>query len=72
MEVGIKHDAKSILPFAKDLETAGKLMKVSPIHLASKILGATLLLLGSEDLRVPMSQGLAYYRALKAAGKTAE
>ena len=72
MEAGIKHDLTSILPFVKDLETATKLMKCSPIHKVDKVLAATLLLLGSEDVRVPICLGMAYYRALKAANKTAE
>ncbi|ODN03798.1 Acylamino-acid-releasing enzyme [Orchesella cincta] len=63
---------QTLIPIARDLVDAEKYIKASPIHNADKVKGATLLLLGSEDLRVPSQQGLGYYRALKAYGKVAE
>jgi len=57
---------------ARTLVEAQKFMNCSPISNVSKVQAPTLLLLGSEDLRVPMNQGLAYYRALKSLNKIAE
>jgi len=62
----------SFIPAARSLEEAKKYMECSPITNVSKVKAPTLLLLGTEDLRVPMSQGMAYYRALKAHGKIAQ
>jgi dipeptidyl aminopeptidase/acylaminoacyl peptidase len=63
---------QTFIPAARSEEEARKYMACSPVTYASKVKAPTLLQLGSEDLRVPMSQGMAYYRALKAHGKTAE
>jgi len=63
---------KTFIPAAKNLDDFEKLFKASPIAHASKVKAATLLLLGTEDLRVPMTQGMNFYRALKAYNKTAE
>ncbi|CAL8125984.1 unnamed protein product [Orchesella dallaii] len=63
---------QTIIPTARNLEDAAKFIRASPIQRAVNVKGATLLLLGSEDLRVPSQQGLSYYRALKAYGKVAE
>lgn len=61
-----------IIPTPKSSADLDKYIKASPIHLADKVKGATLLLLGSEDLRVPAQQGLSYYRALRSFNKIAE
>lgn len=63
---------KTFIPAAKNLDDFKKLFEASPIVHASKVKAATLLLLGTEDLRVPMSQGMNFYRALKAYNKTTE
>jgi len=60
------------MPTLQNLENAATLMACSPIQHVEKVQAPTLLLLGSEDLRVPMSQGKAYYRALQIANKKAE
>lgn len=72
MECGVKDTSNAFIPVVKSLEDARKLMNCSPIQNVEKVNCPTLLLLGSEDLRVPISQGMAYYRALIAAGKIAE
>ena len=71
MEVGVDLD-KHVTPIIHKIEDAEKFMNCSPIHNVAKVKAPVLILLGSEDLRVPMSQGLAYYRALRAANKTTE
>lgn len=63
---------KNFIPAAKNVDDFHKLFDASPISHASKVKAATLLLLGTEDLRVPMSQGMNFYRALKAYNKTTE
>lgn len=63
---------KTFIPAAKSVDDFQKLYDASPICHASKVKAATLLLLGTEDLRVPMTQGMNFYRALKAYDKTAE
>ncbi|KAJ6632877.1 Acylamino-acid-releasing enzyme [Pseudolycoriella hygida] len=60
---------KTFIPAAKNFDDFQKLYKSSPIVYASEVKAATLLLLGTEDLRVPMSQGMSFYRALKAYNK---
>ncbi|XP_046841557.1 acylamino-acid-releasing enzyme-like [Xenia sp. Carnegie-2017] len=50
------------------LQLRTKLLQVSPIVHAHKVKTPTLLLLGGSDLRVPSSQGLLYYKTLKAHG----
>ena len=67
-----EYPVQTLIPTARDLIDAGKYIAASPIHYAQRVQGATLLLLGSEDLRVPPQQGINYYRALKAYGKVAE
>lgn len=47
-----------------------KLAECSPCKNAHKVQAPTLLLLGSKDLRVPPSQGIAYYHLLKKHGVT--
>jgi len=44
------------------------LRRISPIAHVDKLRCPTLLLLGSSDLRVPMSQGIEYWRAAKTKG----
>ncbi len=61
-----------LVPAAKSPEETEKLFKASPISHVSKVKAATLLCIGTQDLRVPPSQGLQFYRALKAYGKTTE
>ncbi len=55
------------------LFTDGKLLSamraVSPITYADQVKAPVFLMLGNGDLRVPHSQGLEYFRALKAMGK---
>jgi len=48
-----------------------KLADCSPCKHVHKVQAPTLLLLGEKDLRVPASQGLAYYHLLKKHGVTA-
>ncbi len=43
--------------------------RISPIAHSGRVSAPVFLMLGREDARVPHSQGLEYYRALKAAGK---
>lgn len=62
----------TFIPAAKNVNDFQKLFEASPIVHASKVKAATLLLLGTEDMRVPMSQGMNFYRALKAYNKTTE
>jgi len=45
-----------------------KLSECSPIKHVQKVQAPTLLLLGEKDLRVPSSQGLAYFHHLKKNG----
>lgn len=42
-----------------------KMIEISPITNIKNVKAPTLLLLGKKDLRVPPSQGLAYYYTLK-------
>lgn len=71
IESGVAVDT-DVQPVIRTADDAKKFMTCSPIHNVDKVKAATLLLLGSEDLRVPMSQGLAYYRVLKACNKEVE
>eukprot|EP00053_Salpingoeca_punica_P017148 m.164143 g.164143 ORF g.164143 m.164143 type:complete len:727 (-) comp17128_c3_seq1:260-2440(-) len=50
------------------METLQKLRTMSPIIHAPKVRAATLLLLGGKDLRVPPSQGMIWYNALRSRG----
>jgi len=60
------------LPFSKnsvlDAEGADAMFRASPVHYVKNVETPTLLLIGGKDKRVPSSQGLSYYRALRAAG----
>jgi len=49
-----------------------KLAECSPIKHVHKVQAPTLLLLGEKDLRVPPSQGLAYFHHLKKHGVTSK
>jgi acylaminoacyl-peptidase len=69
---GQEYTQNDFLPYVRNLDDAKKFMECSPIQNASKVKGATLLLLGNQDLRVPMSQGLAYYKTLKSFNKETE
>lgn len=60
---------KLLIPTVQKTADAEKLRLFSPINLAHKVECPTFLQLGTKDLRVPMSQGLIYYRALKSHGK---
>eukprot|EP00467_Chlorarachnion_reptans_P007269 CAMPEP_0114537610 /NCGR_PEP_ID=MMETSP0109-20121206/29673_1 /TAXON_ID=29199 /ORGANISM="Chlorarachnion reptans, Strain CCCM449" /LENGTH=865 /DNA_ID=CAMNT_0001721517 /DNA_START=146 /DNA_END=2743 /DNA_ORIENTATION=- len=51
-------------------EDIAKFYKMSPVAHAHKIKTPLLMLLGLKDLRVPPSQGLNFYRTLKARGVT--
>lgn len=62
----------TFIPAAKSVDDFQKLFDASPIMYASNVKAATLLLLGTEDLRVPMSQGMNFYRSLKAHNKITE
>lgn len=62
----------TFVPAAKNVDEFQKLFEASPMVYASHVKAAILLLLGTEDLRVPMSQGMNFYRALKAYNKTTE
>lgn len=67
-----EYPVATLIPTARNLDDSEKYIKASPIHLVERVKAATLLLLGSEDLRVPAQQGLGYYRALRAYNKVAE
>jgi len=69
---GVDYCQNDFLPYVRNLEDAKKFMDCSPILNTNKVKGAILLLLGTQDLRVPMSQGFAYYRALKSFKKETE
>lgn len=49
-------------------ETSAKMFSISPIAHVSGVKAPVLFLLGDQDRRVPMSQGLSYYQVLKAKG----
>ena len=66
--LGYKYSSERILT----QEELGILYDKSPIKFVDKVKTPTLVLLGSKDLRVPMTQGLKWHRLLKARGvKTA-
>ena len=53
-------------------ETLDNMWKCSPIRYVSQVKAPTLLLVGKVDRRVPPSQSIEYYRALKLHGKKAK
>lgn len=70
VEGGLSYDkSKLLIPTVQTTADAEKLRIFSPINLAYKVKCPTLLHLGTKDIRVPMSQGLIYYRTLLAHGK---
>lgn len=70
MEAGLSYDeSKLLIPAVQNTPDAEKLRNYSPVNLAHQVKCPTLLHLGSKDIRVPMSQGLIYYRALLSHGK---
>ncbi|XP_060833609.1 acylamino-acid-releasing enzyme-like isoform X2 [Rhopalosiphum padi] len=68
-EGGYNHSEVDSLANSK--EVLMKLADCSPCKNVHKVQAPTLLLLGEKDLRVPPSQGLAYYHLLKKHGVTA-
>lgn len=62
-EVGFNYSDVDNLAYSKEVMI--KLADCSPIKHVHKVQAPTLLLLGEKDLRVPPSQGLAYYHFLK-------
>ncbi|CAG7733253.1 unnamed protein product, partial [Allacma fusca] len=73
VESGISFDKEKLLiPTVEKTTDSEKLRNFSPVNLAHRVTCPTLLQLGTKDLRVPMSQGLIYYRALKSHGKDVE
>ncbi|KAE9455767.1 hypothetical protein C3L33_12332, partial [Rhododendron williamsianum] len=61
-------EGKSIFTEAPSAEQLKLLHSMSPISHLSKVKTPTLFLLGAQDLRVPVSNGLQYARALKEKG----
>lgn len=60
---------KSSYDFTKpalDPEATQKLLKMSPIYFVDQVKTPTLMMLGKKDRRVPLSQGLKWYKCLKA------
>ena len=73
VEGGVPFDKEQLLvPSVSRTEDADKLRNCSPINFVRGVECPVLLHLGTKDLRVPMSQGMAYYRALKSLGKVVE
>jgi len=68
-EGGYSYSEVDSLANSKDILM--KLADCSPCKNVHKVQAPTLLLLGEKDLRVPPSQGLAYYHLLKKHGVTA-
>lgn len=52
-------------------EMLAEMLKKSPMSHITKVKTPTLIMLGSDDMRVPPSQGKSFYRALKAQGTEA-
>lgn len=70
VEGGLSYDgSKLLVPAVQNTADAEKLRIYSPINLAHQVKCPTLLHLGTKDIRVPMSQGLIYYRTLLSHGK---
>lgn len=70
MEAGLSYDeSKHLIPAVQNTADAEKLRLYSPVNLAHQVKCPTLLHLGTRDVRVPMSQGLIYYRTLLSHGK---
>ncbi|KAH8741313.1 hypothetical protein FG386_000220 [Cryptosporidium ryanae] len=53
-----------------DIETLVKIHSLSPISQVDKVITPLLIAVGGEDLRVPCSQSIEFYRALKKLGKS--
>lgn len=77
VEGGLSQDAASSSAPSSVLEAfqchaaaLARLWHMSPLPLAGSVRAPTLLLLGEEDRRVPPSQGLEWYHALRRAGVT--
>ncbi|XP_076680361.1 acylamino-acid-releasing enzyme isoform X2 [Andrena cerasifolii] len=64
----VKYPFDESTPMPKDdqIEMLVKMLKCSPIMNASKVIAPTLLCIGTNDLRVPPSQGKLWYQRLKA------
>ncbi|KAG4079036.1 hypothetical protein HA402_001691 [Bradysia odoriphaga] len=70
VEGGLSYDeSKLLIPTVQNTADAEKLRLYSPVNLVHQVKCPTLLHLGTKDIRVPMSQGLIYYRTLLAHGK---
>jgi len=63
-QAGIDFDFMSLA----DEELLQKLWKASPLSHVNQVKTPTLIMIGLEDKRVPTSQGIEFYRALKARG----
>lgn len=62
---------KSLYDFEKpalDPNSSERLLKMSPIYYVDQVKVATLMMLGKKDRRVPLSQGMKWYKGLKARG----
>jgi len=69
-EFGLGDDLQTAPAFPQ--ETYGKLQASSPIAHVDAVKADVLLFVGASDRRVAPTQGINYYHALKAAGKSAE
>ncbi|KAJ6643367.1 Acylamino-acid-releasing enzyme, partial [Pseudolycoriella hygida] len=70
VECGLPYDeSKHLIPTVQSTSDAEKLRLFSPVNLAHQVKCPTLIHLGTKDVRVPMSQGLIYYRTLLSHGK---
>ena len=65
-EVNYPFDESTPMPEADQVEMLVKMFKCSPIIHAGKVKAPTLLCIGTNDLRVPPSQGKLWYQRLKA------
>ncbi|XP_076234008.1 acylamino-acid-releasing enzyme isoform X2 [Calliopsis andreniformis] len=65
-EVNYPYDESAPISEADQVEMVVKMFKCSPIIHVSKVKAPTLLCIGSNDLRVPPSQGKLWYQRLKA------
>ncbi|XP_031836700.1 acylamino-acid-releasing enzyme [Nomia melanderi] len=65
-EVNYPFDESTPMPESEQVEMLVKMFKCSPIIHVNKVRAPTLLCIGSNDLRVPPSQGKLWYQRLKA------
>ncbi|XP_078036139.1 acylamino-acid-releasing enzyme isoform X1 [Augochlora pura] len=65
-EANYHFDESKLLPEEAQVEMVVKMFKCSPIIHVGKVKAPTLLCIGSNDLRVPPSQGKLWYQRLKA------